>query len=151
MIVSSRIICFPGVDNVGIVEEGKVYRGAQPVAYDALQDELHIKTVINLRQFHSDVVPPGMAIGAFPMTVFTPADGETLKLIMWLMQQPESQPVFVHCAQGQDRTGFIVAAYRVKVQGWTVTQAWEEMQTYILSPVGEIWFPIRDAVLNLDK
>ncbi|HUV86117.1 MAG TPA: hypothetical protein VMX79_03305, partial [bacterium] len=40
---------------------------------------------------------------------------------------PARRPVFVHCHAGVDRTGFVVAAYRVKVEGWTPEKAYEEM------------------------
>ena len=33
---------------------------------------------------------------------------------------------FVHCAHGQDRTGLVVAVYRVR-HGWTKAQAQAEM------------------------
>jgi hypothetical protein len=34
---------------------------------------------------------------------------------------------YVHCLHGVDRTGFVIAAYRVKVQGWTWEEAYGEM------------------------
>lgn len=37
------------------------------------------------------------------------------------------QPMYLHCWKGVDRTGFMVAAYRVSVQGWTVDKALIEM------------------------
>jgi len=36
-------------------------------------------------------------------------------------------PVFVHCRRGADRTGFMVACYRVAVQGWSREAAIAEM------------------------
>lgn len=40
-----------------------------------------------------------------------------------LREQPE---VLVHCFSGVDRTGFIVAAYRMQVEGWTFERAHNE-------------------------
>jgi protein tyrosine/serine phosphatase len=34
---------------------------------------------------------------------------------------------YVHCLWGKDRTGFVIAAYRMIVQGWSYEQAREEM------------------------
>ena len=40
---------------------------------------------------------------------------------------PKSQPVLVHCQHGSDRTGTMVAIYRIAVQGWSKRDAIEEM------------------------
>lgn len=40
-----------------------------------------------------------------------------------VINDPSKQPVLVHCKLGHDRTGAVVAAYRVKVQGWSVDKA----------------------------
>ncbi len=44
-----------------------------------------------------------------------------------IMNDPKSQPVYVHCAYGADRTGLLVALYRVKYQNWSRTEAYAEM------------------------
>jgi protein tyrosine/serine phosphatase len=36
------------------------------------------------------------------------------------------KPVLVHCEHGEDRTGLIVAAYRVRVSGWDKSKAMAE-------------------------
>lgn len=41
--------------------------------------------------------------------------------------QAGRRPLYVHCHQGVDRTGIVIAAYRVWVQKWTMQQAWDEM------------------------
>ena len=38
------------------------------------------------------------------------------------------KPCFVGCQHGEDRTGLVVAVYRVKVEGWTKRQARAEMK-----------------------
>jgi len=40
---------------------------------------------------------------------------------------PELQPVLVHCQHGSDRTGTMVAIYRITQDGWTKAQAIDEM------------------------
>jgi hypothetical protein len=32
----------------------------------------------------------------------------------------------VHCTEGRDRTGIVIARYRVRKDGWTKQQAWDE-------------------------
>lgn len=34
---------------------------------------------------------------------------------------------YIHCLHGEDRTGLVVALYRILVQGWTVKRAKQEM------------------------
>ena len=43
------------------------------------------------------------------------------------MTNPESGTVLVHCQHGADRTGLLVAVYRVVVQGWSKERAIDEM------------------------
>ena len=44
-----------------------------------------------------------------------------------IMTDPQNRPLMIHCAHGADRTGAMVALYRVVVQGWTKEQAVREM------------------------
>jgi protein tyrosine phosphatase (PTP) superfamily phosphohydrolase (DUF442 family) len=43
---------------------------------------------------------------------------------------PANAPVFIHCLRGRDRTGTMVAIYRIEVDGWTNEEALEEMDRY---------------------
>jgi protein tyrosine/serine phosphatase len=36
----------------------------------------------------------------------------------------------VHCKSVADRTGVACAAYRMAVDGWTLAEAWEELECY---------------------
>ena len=44
-----------------------------------------------------------------------------------LMNDPANQPVYVHCEHGVDRTGLLIALYRVYYQNWTRADAHDEM------------------------
>jgi protein tyrosine/serine phosphatase len=46
--------------------------------------------------------------------------------VLQMMHDPARRPIFVHCRHGVDRTGLIVALYRIRFEGWTQDQAWEE-------------------------
>lgn len=43
-------------------------------------------------------------------------------------------PVLVHCSAGAQRTGGVVASYRMLIQGWTPEEALREMQDYTFRP-----------------
>lgn len=47
--------------------------------------------------------------------------------ILSKINDPTNPPVFVHCMQGQDRTGVIIALYRVLYEGWAPKDAHDEM------------------------
>ena len=53
-----------------------------------------------------------------------------LKTLKRLSDDPKTRPVYVHCKAGQNRTGFVIATYRMVYQGWTPEEAVREMRTY---------------------
>ena len=53
-----------------------------------------------------------------------------IKRALSLIMQKENQPVFVHCERGNDRTGIIIAAYRIKMEGWDFENAFREMKSF---------------------
>ena len=57
---------------------------------------------------------------------FHPVDSDVLTFLR-IVTDKASQPVLVHCAQGSDRTGMMVAIYRIVVQGWSKDDALKEM------------------------
>ena len=44
-----------------------------------------------------------------------------------LIENPRYHPVYLHCRHGRERTGLVVAAYRILVEKWPVQMAYEEM------------------------
>jgi protein tyrosine/serine phosphatase len=109
-------------------------RGAQPGkdGYATLK-QLGIRTVIDLRTTESeraDVERVGMKAIAMPIKMTRDGLTEKVNQVVALMADPANQPVFVHCRHGQDRTGIVVAAFRMKEQGWSLKEAETEMQSF---------------------
>ena len=52
-----------------------------------------------------------------------------------LIQKNPGKKIFVHCRVGDDRTGMMIAAYRMAFEGWSAQQAMEEMKKHGFSLV----------------
>lgn len=141
--VSEHIIGLDGLTNVGRVAPG-IYRGAQPqpAGYESLK-KLGIKTIINLRENHDEtevVQTHGMTAISIKMDMLKSISPEAVERAVSAMSDPSLQPVYVHCALGQDRTGTVVAAYRISRQGWTYDEAMQEMQAFGFN---DIWVHLK--------
>ena len=128
--------CVPGIRNFTKVSD-KLWRGAQP---DPLDPEVFrklarsgVKTVINLRYDHDDF--PGLqgtdiAYVWIPMRAWRPEEEELVLFLAALHRafaDPARWPVLVHCAEGKDRTGYAIAAYRIVDEQWDPDSAIQEM------------------------
>ncbi len=107
-----------------------LFRGGQPTrdGFIALRS-MGIKTIINLRWLHSDgglIQDLGFVYYPIYCKVWHP-EQEDVDLFLELVQSKDNLPIFVHCQHGADRTGTMVAAYRILVQGWEVERAIVEM------------------------
>ena len=119
----------PGVENLHKVSDF-LYRGAQPTK-EGMQKlkELGIKTIVNLRSFHSDraeIGDTGLSYEHIYMKTWHAEDKEVERFLN-IVTDPNRTPAFVHCQRGADRTGTMCAIYRVAVQDWMKDEAIEEM------------------------
>jgi protein tyrosine/serine phosphatase len=119
----------PGLPNFHTVTP-KLYRGAQPTAEGMRRLEaMGVKTVLSLRAFNDDEsLLPGTKL-AHPRIRFNtwhPEDEDVVRFLR-IVTDPASAPVFVHCQHGSDRTGTMIAIYRIAVQGWDKEEAIREM------------------------
>ena len=129
------------VHHFGVVEPGVLYRSAQPdrSGWERLRDYYGIRSVLDLREEAPDepwavlerefcaengirhvrlpVQPPGLT-------------DEELRIVVETIADPDCRPVLVHCELGKARTGVVVAAYRIAVQGWSYEAAMAEARRY---------------------
>ena len=122
-----------GVENLWRVTPG-LYRAGQPTAagFRSL-DAFGMRTVISLRQTVSDVpLAAGTAVRLIriPMKSRHVAENRgarIVKAMRALRQAMEEGPVMVHCHHGSDRTGVMIALWRILYEGWSRQQALDEL------------------------
>ena len=130
----------PGINNFYQVDE-HVYRGAQPTSegFEYLA-KIGVKTVLNLREEGERaseeaalVTSLGMHYVNVPMTGLTPPTQEEITKILTLLEDTTAGGVFVHCLRGADRTGAVIAAYRVDHDHWDNSRALKEAMSFGMS------------------
>jgi tyrosine-protein phosphatase SIW14 len=119
----------------------QLYRGAQPKA-GGLQKlkAIGIKTIVNLRSEDDQTRAEGKAARSLglrycriPLPGFSEPKDKDVQQVLDIVNAPDNQPVFVHCRHGEDRTGTIIACYRITHDGWTAAQAKKEAESYGMS------------------
>jgi len=117
------------IENFDKVDD-KLYRGAQPnaVGIEALKAR-GIDTVINLRdpkdswsEEESYVTNAGMAYVQVALNPLIAPSHERIERILGVISRSPG-PVLVHCEFGCERTGVVVACYRVRVLAETNERA----------------------------
>ncbi len=130
----------PGLHNFYQVND-HIYRGAQPSDQGFVElAKLGVKTIIDLRESggrseaeKKAVEAAGMHYLSFPLAGYgAPPDSIVAKLIS-LMDDKTTGPVFVHCRRGADRTGTILACYRIVHDHWENAKALAEAKVFGMS------------------
>ena len=119
-----------GVPNLHKVSD-KLYRSAQPTAEGMTNlVALGIKTVVNLRDNHSDSDEIGdLPLKARRIEIFTAnMKDKYVDEFLSFVDDTNAVPVLVHCQHGADRTGTMCAMYRILREGWTADDAIDEMK-----------------------
>jgi len=142
----------PGVGNLHKVNEN-LYRSGQPTSegMKTLKEKIGIKTVINLRVFHSDsdeVSGTGLLNEELSVKTWH-IENEDVIRVLKRIRNKENGPFLIHCEHGADRTGLMSAMYRIVEQGWTKDEAIKEMVdgNYGFHP---IWSNIIKYIRNVD-
>ncbi len=117
-------------------------RGAlpSPQAIEILAKQ-GIKTIVDLRKHDAAGISAekekatslGLNYFHIPMGHCAPKS-KAIIAFLDIVLNPKFQPVFVHCRQGADRTGALVAIYRMLLQDWSFGDAYREMREHGFKP-----------------
>jgi protein tyrosine phosphatase (PTP) superfamily phosphohydrolase (DUF442 family) len=109
-------------------------RGAQP-SDDGFRElaKQGVKTILDLRggsgrsSHESEVVRGlGMQYINVPLDGYEAPTADQVSKVMAVLNDPHAGKVFVHCRRGADRTGTVLAMYRIEHDHWTNQQALDE-------------------------
>jgi tyrosine-protein phosphatase SIW14 len=117
--------------NFGVVEAGKLYRGAQPdvKGFNDLWT-LGVRETLVLNGANDNTL--GWAGLVLPRAMSGLETVEEIEGIVEDLQRSLDigRTVYVHCTHGRDRTGCIVGAWRIIKCGWTFSKMEEERLLY---------------------
>jgi tyrosine-protein phosphatase SIW14 len=114
-----------------------LWRGSRPEPNEFAEIRARFSAVLSLEGTAEDEkeaieLRPSELIScpiSFLQIYFTGITQEALAHILEVIRLAP-KPLLVHCEHGQDRTGLVVAAYRVTVCGWTKQWAMNEALEY---------------------
>jgi len=88
-----------------------------------------VDTHANDTSEQEEVQKLGMKYVAIPWHCPWPHD-EVFAKFLKVVHENKGKKIFVHCRLGDDRTGMMVAAYRMAEEGWTADEAMNEMKSF---------------------
>ncbi len=122
-----------GVPNFGEVTpflyRGGLLNGEGIKALKKLGMNVIVDTHANDQSEERDVKNLGMQYVAIPWHCPWPKD-EVFAKFLKVVHDNKGKKIFVHCRLGDDRTGMMVAAYRMAEEGWTAEEAMNEMRSF---------------------
>jgi len=121
-----------GIPNFGQVTP-TLYRGGQP-SVEGFRELAHtgVNIVVDTGRSERDeslVKNLGMVYISLPWYCPFPKDEVFARFITLLRDNP-GKKIFVHCRLGDDRTGMMIASYRMTQEGWTAKEAMQEMHEF---------------------
>jgi tyrosine-protein phosphatase SIW14 len=126
-----------GLPNFGRVTDN-LYRGGQPTSdgFNALH-AMGVGMVVNFRESRTEeatekreVESLGIKYSEIPWSAnHEPSSAQVVEFLDLVRANPDTK-VFVHCRRGADRTGVMIAAYRIAVEHKPVAEAVSEMRRY---------------------
>lgn len=126
-----------------------LYRSEQPSKAGMKQLEtLGIKTVLNFRNHHNDkdeVAKTNLIVERIPLNTNKIAYADIVQTLKIIKQS--KKPILIHCLHGSDRTGCMIAAYKMVYNNYTKEEAIAEL-TDAQFGYHQKWFPNIIQLLN---
>lgn len=117
------------VDNFYQVSD-QHYRSGQPEAAQMKElEQRGIKSILNLRNFHTDndeSKGTSLKLYHIPMEAGRFTEPQLIYALKIIQDAPK--PMVIHCWHGSDRTGLMVAMYRMVYQNWPKEDALAELK-----------------------
>lgn len=156
IVLASGAICWYGFledqfipKRWGVVEDGAIYRSGllPPRLLERILRQYHIQVLVDLTAPDQEAERKiagklNIRYHSFPLIGDGTGDIKQYARALAVITQAkdEDKPVLVHCAAGSQRTGGVVAAYRVLIEGKLPSLAREELEFYG-------WAPYEDNLL----
>lgn len=107
-----------------------IYRSEQPTrrGFEEIRDK-GIRTIIDLRFGHSDaalIEGLDLVLIHVGMTAWDFSEDDIVRALKAIESAPK--PVLIHCQYGSDRTGVVMAMYRIVYLNWPKEEALAEMK-----------------------
>ena len=119
-----------------IYRSGLVSERAAP-----LLKELGVKTVLsfdnNLKRVRKEeefLERAGIKFVSIPWSGWDHPEDETIEKALALLESPQARPILVHCKHGQERTGVVIACWRIAYEDWPAEEAYKEMKAHGFRP-----------------
>lgn len=130
----------------GSIPRTLLFRGGEPTAV-GLQNlpGFGIRTLLNLEstdaQFQRErAAGDSLGIAVFQIKIsplfLKPSQAKLNRMISFLSDRSH-YPLYIHCRNGEDRTGLAIALYRVFVEGVGPAIAYQEMLQYGFHPIAQ--------------
>jgi tyrosine-protein phosphatase SIW14 len=130
----------PHIRNFGQVNE-QIYRGAEPspIALKELKAN-RVTVVIDLREAgrgasdeRNDAKGLGLRYINIPLRPWSAPTSEETRRVLWELIGHPQDKIFIHCRRGKDRTGTVIACYRIQHDKWSNARALEEAESFGMS------------------
>jgi len=133
-----------------------LYRGGQPTEAGVKElAKIGVKTIIDLRGGEKVarrerlwVEKAGIRFIVVNLSNWFKPKTADINQILQIIDVAENKPVYVHCRRGANRTGTVIAAYRISRDNWTAKQANREAKKF-----GHGWWQVwmKDFIEDYEK
>lgn len=109
-----------------------LYRSALPDGNDvATLKAANVRTVVSFIKDDDKqwIGNAQMSTVSIPLHADRVTDADVIRVLHVLEDAQKNGSVLIHCKHGRDRTGLMAAMYRMVIQGWSKTEALNEMRS----------------------